>query len=363
MHPVFKSNILQVILLISTWSTDGVPAGVNTISAHRRHPGLRALTGPDHVKDLVAAFSAQFEQALLVRGFAAGWETYETDRSYNLREVLKLRVIFRDDNRDGIEEELNKLETKSWFNDDLRNPTLFPYATARVSRLWQGLVAHNPLHWIRVAFDLSAAEPPLLDAFLWSQDLPFNVVVFDSRSPSCASNPEGSEALAIELARVSAILTSLTPHLERCQSLVFDISFASSLPLLPTLLRHSGENLKELKLEYRTHAPNSIGYDMWFPSPTASRPPTSKGSSTFPSMSRHLYERLGVIPAFGKISMPTTISHWNSPNTTSRTRTRLNRLELTAREKFSADLVRLHQRTHSFSPTYPSESRLNGPLA
>jgi len=58
---------------------------VNTISAHRSlHPGLRALAGPDHVKDLVAAFSAQFEQALLARGFAAGWETYEIDRSYNL---------------------------------------------------------------------------------------------------------------------------------------------------------------------------------------------------------------------------------------------------------------------------------------
>ena len=42
------------------------------------------LAGPDHVKNLVAAFSAQFERALLARGFAVGWEVYETGRSYNL---------------------------------------------------------------------------------------------------------------------------------------------------------------------------------------------------------------------------------------------------------------------------------------
>ena len=196
---------------------------------------------------------------------------YAMNRNLDVWEVSKLHIMFMDeiDNRGRIEQELNKLETKHWSSNDLRNPTLFPCATARVSRLWQGLMAHNALYWTRVAFDLSAAEPPLLDAFLWSKDLPFDVVVFDSR-PSCASNPEGSEAPAIELAHVSAIATSLTPHLERCQSLVFDVSFASSLPLLSTLLQHSGENLKELKLEYRTNAPISIGYDMWFPSATAS---------------------------------------------------------------------------------------------
>jgi len=146
--------------------------------------------------------------------------------------------LLRDNNRGGIEKELNKLETKRWFSDDLRDPTLFPYATARVSRLWQGLMAHNPLYCTRVAFDLSAAEPPLPDAFLWSKDLPFNMVVFDSR-PACASNSEESEAPAIELAPFSAIVTSLTPHLEWCQSLVFDITHSFS-PTYPSKSRLNG---------------------------------------------------------------------------------------------------------------------------
>jgi len=189
---------------------------------------------------------------------------YAMNRKLDPWEVCLVR--FKDDEFD---KELNTLETKLWSDEDLRNPALFPCATARVSRLWLDVMARNALYWTRVTFDLSAAEPPLLDAFLWSKDLPFDVLVFDSQ-PSCAGHPERSEAPALELACVSEITDKLTPHLERCQSLVFDVSFASSLPLLPTLLQHSGKNMKALKLEYRTRTPTSIGYDMWLPSATVS---------------------------------------------------------------------------------------------
>ena len=145
----------------------------------------------------------------------------------------------------------------TWSDHDLYNPSLFPCAVARVCQLWLNVMMRNAHYWTRFAFDLAAVEPLLLDAFLWSNDLPFDMLVFDSRV-SCAAHPQDNEAASAELAHAGAVVSRLMPHLGRCHSLHFDVLYASSLPPLPAVLQHCSQTMAELKLDYRTHSSTTI---------------------------------------------------------------------------------------------------------
>jgi len=237
----------------------------------------------------------------------------ETDRSYKMAGIQDLPVelltsifafsyadhreektarwsyISSDDEDEEIKPQIRekpKIQTV-WSDHDLSVLSLFPCAFARVCQLWLNVMARNSLYWTRFAFDLSAEEPLLYDAFLWSKDLHFDMLVFDSRI-SCATDSQRSDAPARERARVESITTKLIPHLSRCKSLVFDVAYSSSLPMLPSLL---SSTMAELRLDYRTHLSDSIGRNPW-PSRTASESSVNFTSLTYLSLDVETFMRM-----------------------------------------------------------------------
>ncbi|KAF8962401.1 hypothetical protein BDZ97DRAFT_1920478 [Flammula alnicola] len=107
---------------------------------------------------------------------------------------------------------------------DLRHPATFPFNVVWVCQSWRQMLMGSPEYWTHIAFDVSNDPTPLLDAFAWSTDLKISVLVFTT------ANDLTDEGKMQENCRVASIVTHLQPHIERCTSIVFDITFASSLP-------------------------------------------------------------------------------------------------------------------------------------
>lgn len=144
---------------------------------------------------------------------------------------------------------LNLLLTLSWQHDplsarDLRSPSLFPFNAASVCIQWLDTLSQIPECWTRVVFDVARDPTPFLDAFLWSKDLQrIEVVVFTS------SGYEGATDERSERRRTFAIVQALRPHIDRCRSINFDVTYSTSLPPANIFFIKDAPDLEELALE------------------------------------------------------------------------------------------------------------------
>ncbi|KAF8959572.1 hypothetical protein BDZ97DRAFT_2061085 [Flammula alnicola] len=135
----------------------------------------------------------------------------------------------------------------TWASDNLRDPALFPFNVAWVCNLWRDVLSDSPEYWTRICFDVANDPTPLLDAFTWSKDSKICVLAFSS------TNNLTEEGKMRESSRAESIARYLQPHIERCTSIVFDLTFASSLPSPTLFLARDALFLEDLTLEGRVH--------------------------------------------------------------------------------------------------------------
>ncbi|KDR67615.1 hypothetical protein GALMADRAFT_257842 [Galerina marginata CBS 339.88] len=124
--------------------------------------------------------------------------------------------------------------------------SLFPFNVATVCKLWLDILAPIPECWTRVIFDVAYDHTPFQDALLWSknQETVIEFTVFNSLGDSTVDH-------VTEARRVSAILEALQPHVHRCKSIIFDVTYSSSLPPPTLFLRQELPLLEELTLDCR----------------------------------------------------------------------------------------------------------------
>ncbi|KAF8877246.1 hypothetical protein CPB84DRAFT_374413 [Gymnopilus junonius] len=157
---------------------------------------------------------------------------------------------------------LNVLASLSWQDDPLsnqdpRSPSLFPFNVASVCTQWLAIVSEIPECWTRVIFDVAKDPTPFLDAFLWSEDLEIiEVLVFTS------STDDGKEYGKTEKQRSIAITQALRPHVHRCKSITFDITYSTSLPPAHIFFLKDSPYLEKLVLEC-AHDDIQIEPDSW----------------------------------------------------------------------------------------------------
>ncbi|KAF8970408.1 hypothetical protein BDZ97DRAFT_92310 [Flammula alnicola] len=121
-------------------------------------------------------------------------------------------------------------EMPEWSERNFRHPALFPYNISSVCMLWHDIVIRPPQYWRRIIFDVANDPTPFLDAFSWSSYLPIDVFVFSS-----ANNAnEDPVTKAHENSRVGSIVSRLQPEIIRCRTIIFDVTYASSLPSPPS---------------------------------------------------------------------------------------------------------------------------------
>jgi len=112
-------------------------------------------------------------------------------------------------------------------------------------------MAAVPHYWTQFALDLASKEPLLLDALLWSKDLPFTILIFDSRLHASGAQAR-TQGLSQEQERIAveALTTALQPHLQRCEALSYDVEYSGSIPTLIFALEHCSEKLEKLELDF-----------------------------------------------------------------------------------------------------------------
>lgn len=126
----------------------------------------------------------------------------------------------------GLKPSYKPILVESYAIPNPTGGTLFAFKAARVCSLWRDIVFTWSDGWDLVVFDLQDDPTPFLDVFTWSGDRIISVYIFNSKFKSTP----GLKELKIELYRVMTILRYLIPHVNRCQSIRFDVTFPSSLP-------------------------------------------------------------------------------------------------------------------------------------
>ncbi|KDR69177.1 hypothetical protein GALMADRAFT_923601 [Galerina marginata CBS 339.88] len=135
-------------------------------------------------------------------------------------------------------------ESPEWTEHDSRSPTLFPFNVGWVCKQWLNILIERPECWKQVVFDVANDPALLLNAFLWSKDLDsLEVVVFTS------SSDDGRVYRKVEKHRAFTIAQALRPHIHRCKSIIFDLTFSTSLPHANIFFCKDLPDLEELTLE------------------------------------------------------------------------------------------------------------------
>ncbi|KII95540.1 hypothetical protein PLICRDRAFT_219964 [Plicaturopsis crispa FD-325 SS-3] len=132
-------------------------------------------------------------------------------------------------------------------SDDLRAPSLFPYAPWAVSRRWRSAMVIVPMFWTRLVLRVGKSATPLEDVaaqLTRSADLllEVNVVRWDY-DDGVSEDVEGQQ--------VAAVMALVKPHLHRAQRLRFDVFAGASLPSLCGDFEGTAEHLVSLKLDSR----------------------------------------------------------------------------------------------------------------
>ncbi|EIW81746.1 hypothetical protein CONPUDRAFT_143451 [Coniophora puteana RWD-64-598 SS2] len=139
-----------------------------------------------------------------------------------------------------------------WNDEHVTPPTLFPYAVSNVCTRWRDITTAVPAFWTRVVFcidSLSDLTPSLVrHCFERSQAQPIQVCVTRMRK-----SPDENVArdAAEERAKVRMIVEHLLPHLERCESICFNLVYRSSILSACGMLGGEAPNLRALTLNSR----------------------------------------------------------------------------------------------------------------
>ncbi|KII84878.1 hypothetical protein PLICRDRAFT_57389 [Plicaturopsis crispa FD-325 SS-3] len=131
--------------------------------------------------------------------------------------------------------------------EDLRSPSLFPYALADVCPRWHAVLGMVPEFWTRLVINVddSPSATPLSDVqshLEWSKDLPLEVTVWRYDRDYEGGDAEG------ERIRVEAVNKLLVLHFPRLTAVRFDVSQALSFPPFGVGPLGRAENLLELSL-------------------------------------------------------------------------------------------------------------------
>ncbi|GLB45683.1 hypothetical protein LshimejAT787_2600160 [Lyophyllum shimeji] len=114
--------------------------------------------------------------------------------------------------------------------DDLLSEDVFPHAPAAVCMSWRSILSTVPVFWTRVVMFTEApgcySLSYLNSQLEWSRNLPLDVFVVTRDRGESAVTPDA------ERARIREIMTTLAPHVQRFQSLCYELKFTSSLPRL-----------------------------------------------------------------------------------------------------------------------------------
>ena len=129
-----------------------------------------------------------------------------------------------------------------WYDFDAASPSLCPFAIAAVCSLWRDVMSLVPAFWKRVVIfvDSHTAFPSAAASqFLWSRDLPLEVVV---------TSRAGGNRLE-EAGVMSTIMgTYINPNLHRIRTLRFNVRSSSCLPLFPGDFHGTASRLIRLRL-------------------------------------------------------------------------------------------------------------------
>lgn len=132
---------------------------------------------------------------------------------------------------DEIIDDRELLNRQQEEKDDSRAPSLFPHTFASVSKLWSDIMAMEPMFWTRIVIFIDSSEFSLSSIsshFSYSHRLPIDVKV-TKRTPDLISVSE-----AHENRRLQAIADIVRPHIHRCRSLRYEVTYTSSLPRIST---------------------------------------------------------------------------------------------------------------------------------
>jgi hypothetical protein len=147
--------------------------------------------------------------------------------------------------------------TVKWpWNDGIPHPAIFPYALVTVCVLWRDILLSFPEFWTRLVVFLDCKfNPSWLSDFrselAASKDTFIEIFVMRDRSETSAF----SDSLEEEHTR--AVMDVLSPHVQRCTQLSFDLLHTSSLPLMCDEIGAS-PHLISLKLNGQYHHERTI---------------------------------------------------------------------------------------------------------
>ncbi|KDR72550.1 hypothetical protein GALMADRAFT_158765 [Galerina marginata CBS 339.88] len=151
-----------------------------------------------------------------------------------------------------------------WEEENARLPSLFPFNAANVCKLWYDIVTRFPKCWNRVVFDVTRDPTPFLDVFSWSKyPEKLEVLVFSS-APKFKKKVDRAR----EARRVAAITKVLLPEMYRCESVIFEVAYSSSLPLPNRFFEEQAPDLKKLRLECNTSIDDSERFSAAWANPT-----------------------------------------------------------------------------------------------
>lgn len=154
-----------------------------------------------------------------------------------------------------------------WTDESMRSPAKFPFNVANTYKLWQDVALSSPENWVDIRFDLAHDPTALLGAFAASRNILFSVLVFTT------ANDRTEKGQTLEKERTHSIVQHLIPQMKRCMSVVFDLTFASSLPCAVLFLTCNPLELTELVLDYQVYdQPNYYKLPKIFPKPIPSPP-------------------------------------------------------------------------------------------
>jgi len=138
--------------------------------------------------------------------------------------------------------------TKWNDDDDLKSPSVFPYALSAVCKAWFDVMLLVPEFWTRLVIfvdDGWTSISALRSQLSASRNLPFRAHIFNSQTAICQDTAEGP--------RVKSVVDELIPHLHRCERLTFDVMHNSSLPSICHTFSGSYSLLTELSMQCRIY--------------------------------------------------------------------------------------------------------------
>ncbi|KAG5636568.1 hypothetical protein H0H81_007576 [Sphagnurus paluster] len=137
----------------------------------------------------------------------------------------------------------DRLRETDWSSEDIRSPTLFPAALARVCRTWQKALSICDVFWTRVVIYIDDPDYLEYTRYLeYSGELHITVAVMVRNEDAFLNSPEEEQH------RTRKLIDAIAPHIPRCMTLSFEVTYTSSLPRIGTDFTLVAPQLQSLML-------------------------------------------------------------------------------------------------------------------